>query len=258
MPANPLISNCFIDSCAFDPKYAPEDQASTEIFKLYEDGMLLIQIAHSTQKEIEHPNTPAWVKTEASRLIFTLPVQMTGGETRKLREIESILAGNGKIENILQDARHVFEAQKYGSYFVTTDSRILNRAGDLYAVCQVTIVKPSAFLKIIRRYLEEQNCADNALSLKNSPPGMPQPERTKMDSLSYKGYLIQAGPYRLADSGEFTMHISILHDTGGSINIRTFDAANTFKTEDEAIFHCIEFGRQIIDGKIQNCTVYDL
>ena len=79
-----------------------------------------------------------------------------------------------------------------------------------------------------------------------------------MNSLPYKGYLIEAAPYQLADSGEFTIHISILHDTGGAINIRGFDAANSFKTEDEAIWHCLEFGRQIIDGKIENCTVTDL
>lgn len=61
MPVNPLTSNNFIDSCAFDPKYEPEDKASIAIFQLYKEGKLLIQIAHSTQKEIEHPNTPAWV-----------------------------------------------------------------------------------------------------------------------------------------------------------------------------------------------------
>lgn len=101
MPVNPLINNCFIDSCAFDPKYKPEDEASDDMFKLYKDGKLLIQIAHSTQKEIHNPNTPAWVKREASNLIYTLPVQLTESEVRKLHEIEIILAGNGKIENII-------------------------------------------------------------------------------------------------------------------------------------------------------------
>jgi hypothetical protein len=101
VPVNPLITNCFIDSCAFDPKYKPEDEASGEIFRLYKEGELLIQIAHSTQKEIQHPNTPAWVKREALNLIYTLPVSLIESEVRKLSEIENILAGNGKIENIL-------------------------------------------------------------------------------------------------------------------------------------------------------------
>ena len=100
MPVNPLITNCFIDSCAFDPKYNPEDEASYEIFRLFKDGELLIQIAHSTQKEIHHPNTPAWVKREALNLIYTLPVQLIESEIRKLREIEIILAGNGYPDDL--------------------------------------------------------------------------------------------------------------------------------------------------------------
>ena len=157
MPVNPLTNNCFIDSCAFDPKYNPEDEASSEIFRLLKDRRVLIQIAHSTEKEIEHPNTPAWVKHEASTVIRTLQVQLIPGENRKLREIEMILAGNGKVESILQDARHIFEAQKYGRYFITTDSRILNRASSLRAICDIVIVKPSEFLSIARQYLVEQD-----------------------------------------------------------------------------------------------------
>ena len=105
-----------MDSCAFDPKYTPEDKASLELFELYKKGKVLLQIAHSTQKEIEHENTPAWVKSEAKHLIFTIEVGLTPSELVILQKIEAILAGNGKIKNFAQDARHVFEAQKYGSF----------------------------------------------------------------------------------------------------------------------------------------------
>jgi len=50
---SPLIVNNFIDSCAFDPKYEPEASAAFEIFKLSEGGDFQLQIAHSTQKEID-------------------------------------------------------------------------------------------------------------------------------------------------------------------------------------------------------------
>jgi hypothetical protein len=57
VPVNPLMCSCFIDSCAFDPKYESEDEASDEIFRLYKDRkLLIIQIAHSTPKEIQHRN----------------------------------------------------------------------------------------------------------------------------------------------------------------------------------------------------------
>lgn len=258
MPANPLTSNNFIDSCAFDPKYEPEDEASNEIFRFYKAGKLLIQIAHSTQKEMEHPNTPVWVKTEATHLIYTIPVQLTEGEVRKLREIETILAGNGKVENILQDAMHVFEAQKYGSYFVTTDARILNRASELRSICGLTILKPNDFLSIVIQYVERQSDQEIFGALTGPPMTRNLHEETKMDSVHYRGYLIHATPYQLADSGTWTIDISILHDTRDGINIRPFHAAQTFQTEGEAIQHCIEFGRQIIDGKIENCSVDDL
>lgn len=253
MPVNPLTSNNFIDSCAFDPKYTPEDQASSKIFRLYKDGKILIQIAHSTQKEIEHPNTPAWVRSEALSMIYTLPVQLTEGEMRQLREIEMIIAGNGKVENILQDARHVFEAQKYGSYFVTTDSRILSRAHKLKSACNVIVLKPSEFLAIAKQFLARQGHQKIDSSVIQG-----REEVTKMDAVRYKGFLIQATPYQLADSGEFTINISILHDSGSAITSRNFSASYTFKTKHEAIQHCVEFGQQIIDGKVTNCTVADL
>lgn len=150
MAINPSITNSFLDSCAFDPKYTPEDKASLELLELNERGKVLLQIAHSTQKEVEHPNTPAWVKAEAQSLIYTIEIELTPNELVIVRKIEAILAGNGKVENIAQDARHVFEAQKYGSYFITIDERILKRAQALRTCCGVEIVRPSEFLAMVR------------------------------------------------------------------------------------------------------------
>lgn len=253
MPANPLINNKFIDSCAFDPKYEPEDRASIEIFKLSQEGKILIKIAHSTQKELEHPNTPAWVKHEAHKLIYTIKVPLIANEESKLREIETILAGNGKVENILQDARHIFEAQKYGSYFITTDARILNRAQALRLSCGVTILKPSDFLSLVTHYLNKEN--NEPANVCSSP--LPKKE-IPMRSVPYKGYTIDAAPYKLADSKGWSINIYIRRDTGDSINTANFSAANIFETEEEAIKHCIDFGCRIIDGEIENCSVRDL
>ena len=55
---NPMISNIFIDSCAFDPKYHPEEQSSLKLFELYREGKINLIITHSNQKEIDHPKTP--------------------------------------------------------------------------------------------------------------------------------------------------------------------------------------------------------
>jgi hypothetical protein len=148
---NPFQTNSLIDSCAFDPKYSPEDAASVELMRLRDEQGLGLLIAHSTLKEAEHPNTPAWVRREAQQMIYTQDVRLTPPEVATLRRIEAILAGNGKVENIAQDARHVFEAQKYGSYFITTDARLLKRAAQIRKEVSVTILRPSDFLDLALR-----------------------------------------------------------------------------------------------------------
>lgn len=153
MLPDPYRRTIFLDSCAFDPKYAPEDQASEEIFRRYEEGNLkVLNIAHSTLKEIDHPNTPERVKREATATIFTLPVDLTGEERRQQEQILDVLAGNGGRDKMRQDATHVFEASKYGGYFITTDERILKRRDDLRGVCGAIIVRPSEFIDVLAQY----------------------------------------------------------------------------------------------------------
>jgi hypothetical protein len=150
MAVSPLIVNNFIDSCAFDPKYEPETSSSLEILKLSGETHFLLQIAHSTQDEIDHPNTPDWVKHQAQWLIYTIKGPLSPSEKTLLSDIETILAGKGKAESIRHDACHVFEPQKYGRYFITTDERILSRAQSLEGRCSITVLKPSEFLALVR------------------------------------------------------------------------------------------------------------
>lgn len=157
MPMNPWITNSFLDSCAFDPKYHPEDQAATELFRLHEKEGLGILLAHSNQREVDHPNTPAWVKTKAAGLIYTTSVTLTPDEKSRLRKIHAILTGDGKPENAEDDARHIFQAQKYGSYFVTTDERLLKRADEIRAECGVEILRPTQFLGLVHSCVRPNN-----------------------------------------------------------------------------------------------------
>ena len=79
-----------------------------------------------------------------------------------------------------------------------------------------------------------------------------------MDGVPYKEYLIEAKPYQLAESGEWTINIDIWRERGNKIKKTTFSAGNTFRTKEEAIEHCIHFGSQVIDGEIDNCSVSNL
>jgi hypothetical protein len=79
-----------------------------------------------------------------------------------------------------------------------------------------------------------------------------------MSKLPYKGYLIKAAPYQRAESKRWVIKIYIYYDAGDKGKFRCFRDANTFMTKNEAIHYCVDFGRCIIDRKIENCTVDDL
>lgn len=148
---DPRRVNNYLDSCAFDPKYAPEDSAAQEIRSLWKDEHIRLVLLHSIQKEVEHPNTPADVKREAGRMLYTMPTGLNVEEVARRQKIHAILTGNGKPENCAWDADHVFEAGKYGGYFITTDRRILTKREELRNVTAVVILTPSKWLKVFRQ-----------------------------------------------------------------------------------------------------------
>ena len=77
-----------------------------------------------------------------------------------------------------------------------------------------------------------------------------------MSNVSYMGYLIHVTSRQVR--GEWIMELCISKHTGDKVTEKKFYTNNTFKTEEEAIQNSINFARQIIDGKSDNCTVTDL
>ena len=73
-----------------------------------------------------------------------------------------------------------------------------------------------------------------------------------MPKAEYQGFIINARPRHLAD-GTWSLNLEIWSDNRASITTRGYSAANTFKTEEEAIQHCLNFGRQAIDGEVPGC-----
>ncbi len=145
---DPRRTNNFLDSCAFDPKYAPEHEAAQKIRILSNEEKIQLLLAHSNQKEIDHPNTPVDVKQEAAGMIYTIETSLTSDEIARKAQIHLVLTGNGSPEKYASDALHVFEAGKYHGYFITTDHRILNKRGELQSVSAATIVTPSEWLRV--------------------------------------------------------------------------------------------------------------
>lgn len=150
VPINPYITNILIDSCAFDPKYGNEAVASQE---LLDNSELDLMIAHSTMKEIEHPNTPKYVKALAQAMIYTIQTSLTESEYKVKQAIWDTLTGNGNPEKMKADSEHIFEAHKYGDYFITTDDRILKKRDELTKIgVSCWIMLPTELMAVVVRH----------------------------------------------------------------------------------------------------------
>ena len=75
-----------------------------------------------------------------------------------------------------------------------------------------------------------------------------------MDELNYRGYLIRPASMPLADGG-WNHEVYVALVKGDSVVEKKFSSAATFATREEAVAHCIGFGKSIIDGEVPNCSV---
>lgn len=82
-------------------------------------------------------------------------------------------------------------------------------------------------------------------------------EKSTMGGIPYNGYLILPTPLPLA-GGEWGMEVNISKDGSSNVKSRKFRTGERFKTEAEAIKHCIHYAKKIIDGKVEKLSVADL
>ncbi len=72
-------------------------------------------------------------------------------------------------------------------------------------------------------------------------------------SVAYRGFTITARPLPLG-SGEWNTEVRLMRgDT-----VKPYYAKNTWKSEEEAVKYCLEFGRRIIDGEVPEFNAGDL
>ncbi len=147
---NAKYGNTVLDSCVLGTLGAEHD-AAARILELAEEGKISVITTHGVIDEISHSSTPQHVKDIAAKLIFTIQVERTSEELKKYQEILSELAGNGRPEKYAADANHIFEAGKYGRYFVTNDERILKKRELLSSLSGAIILRPSEWLSEYKR-----------------------------------------------------------------------------------------------------------
>jgi len=145
----PKYTHSYIDSCAFDPG-GVEEQCSRRLHVLPDSGQIVLEIAHSVQKEVDHPNTPEDVKRLARRLIYTIETDLTQQQLARREEIRSLIRGNAAKGKHEDDADHIFDLdQNGGGYLITTDRRLLSRSEDLFEKCFVTTITPCEYEKLL-------------------------------------------------------------------------------------------------------------
>jgi hypothetical protein len=148
---NPKYGNTVLDSCVLGTPGVEHDSAA-KILELAGEGKISVITTHGVIDEIATSSTPQHVKAIAASLIFTLKVGRNSEELRKYERIHKEMTGNGKPEKYAADADHIFEAGKYGGYFVTNDERILKKRESLNRLSGAFIVRPSEWQQIFSKF----------------------------------------------------------------------------------------------------------
>ncbi|MCP5080260.1 MAG: type II toxin-antitoxin system VapC family toxin [Alphaproteobacteria bacterium] len=149
---DPKITNTVIDANVLRYDGSAKDAAVNRLISLWAEGEVTLVVPHSVMSELEHPNTPPQAKQLANSQIFSIPVTLTPGEREKRQLMRQILQGNAQTGKHWADADHVFEASKYGGYFITEDTRINDKAPKLQPASELCIVRLAEFLAIYDRF----------------------------------------------------------------------------------------------------------
>jgi len=70
------------------------------------------------------------------------------------------------------------------------------------------------------------------------------------NAIEYNGHMIEPTTRAKGDPSEWTLEVRIT-PAGREDEARRCRAPNMYPSKDEALANCIEFGRQIIDGKVR-------
>jgi predicted DNA-binding protein (UPF0278 family) len=152
---NPYDDYVFFDSCAFDGGDVNDQLASKEAREVLEKNKKKVMLMHSVVSEIRNLNTPDWIQEIEPKSRQTVKLNLIDTEKETLKEIEAIIVGNGNLEKRKADCFHIFEAQKYGGCFVTSDIGIYKHSEVIKQKFGLNIVKPTDFLKMVIKHSEK-------------------------------------------------------------------------------------------------------
>jgi hypothetical protein len=153
-PLDPRKCPVAIDANALDRDGSERDAQVDRLLALSSAEIINLIVPKGVRQEILNPRTPAHVQEAALPKRFTIGVGLNSDEQRRRRIIVQELQGNARPGKHEPDADHLFEAAKYGGFFITHDDRILSRAGRLGEVLppSLTVVTLEDFFAIFEDY----------------------------------------------------------------------------------------------------------
>jgi hypothetical protein len=144
---HPTLGNNFIDANALDHAGEPRGAAVDRILALAEEGEFTLLLPYSVQAEIAHQNTPPKVKRLASRLIYSMLVQLTEQEKATHKWIRELIQGNAGPGKHADDAFHLVESAKNGGrHFITNDGRLLKKAPEIWKALMIRVLTANEFI----------------------------------------------------------------------------------------------------------------
>jgi hypothetical protein len=153
---DPRLCNVSVDANALNRTGGEEDANVDRFLALCDEGKINMLVPSIVREEVQDSRTPAEVQDAILPAIFTLPVELNSTEQALLRRIEQTLQGNAMPGRHDADARHLFEAQKHGGYFITHDRRMNHtKRGALAAFlpAHLKIVTLAEFLQIYDQFV---------------------------------------------------------------------------------------------------------
>lgn len=155
MNPNPFDDQVHFDSCAFNGGTNEDIEAAKQVIKIFKSTRHRIILPHSVATEMKNLRAPEWKRNIAEYSMQTAVIPLTPQEESQLNRIEQIMLGGSTSPKRKPDCMHVFEAQKYGRYFVSSDEHIYPYAKELLEEFDLYVVRPIEFLKILNFYNSE-------------------------------------------------------------------------------------------------------
>jgi hypothetical protein len=151
------ICNVLVDANAYDHSDDAQRRLVERFRDLADKGLISTPIApRGVLEETQHANTPRAIRGAMEGGLFSRQVGLNRDELARIQRLRVVLKGNGKSDQHNADAGHVFEAAKYGAYFITHDGRLKRKVRQIAEIVGPTlqIVTLAEFLTIYDRFEE--------------------------------------------------------------------------------------------------------